>query len=63
MYRTMSSANSEFYFFFSSLDFFYSFSSLTAVAKISKTMLIVVVRVETLVLFMTLGEMLSIFHH
>ena len=35
----MSSANSEFYFFFSNLDSFISFSALIAVAKTSRTML------------------------
>ena len=40
---------------------FISFSSLIAVAKTSKTMLNSSVRVGTLVLFLTLGEMLSIF--
>ena len=39
MWRMMSSANSEFYFFFSNLDSFSFFSSLTAVSKTSKTML------------------------
>ena len=39
MQRIMSSANSEFYFFFSNLDSFHSFFSQTAVAKTSKTML------------------------
>ena len=35
----MSSANSEFYFFFSNLHSFISLSALIAVAKTSKTML------------------------
>ena len=39
MKRIMSSANSEFYFFFSNLDSFISFSALIAVAKTSKTKL------------------------
>ena len=42
---------------------FISFSSLIAVAKTSNLCWIVVVRVGTLVLFLTLGEMLSVFHH
>ena len=42
---------------------FISFSALIAAAKTSKTMLNSKVRVGTLVLFLTLGEMLSIFHH
>ena len=59
----MSSANSVFYFFFSNMDSFISFSSLIAVAKTPKLCWIVVVRVGTLVLFLTLGEMVSVFHH
>ena len=42
---------------------FISFSVLIAVAKTSKTMLNSKVKVGTLVLFLTLEEMLSIFHH
>ena len=61
-YSIMSSVNSDsFTFSFPVYIPFISFSSLIAVAKTSKT--IVVVRVGTLVLFLTLGEMLSIFHH
>ena len=40
-----------------------SFSALIAVAKTSRTMLNSSGEVDTLVLFLTLGEMLSIFHH
>ena len=42
---------------------FISCSSLIAMAKTSKTMLKVVMRLGTLDLFLTLGEMFSIFHH
>ena len=60
----MLSANSE---SFASLFLFWipfiAFSSLIAMAKTSKTMLNSMVKVGTLVLFLTLGEMLSIFHH
>ena len=41
--------------------FFFSFSSLIAAARTSKTMWIIVVKVETLVLFLILGGMLSVF--
>ena len=39
IYSIMSSANNEFYFFFSNLYSFISFSSLIAVVQTSKTML------------------------
>ena len=39
MYSTMSSTNSEFYFFYSNLYSFYLFISLIAIARTSKTML------------------------
>ena len=52
----------EFYFF-SKLYSFYSLSSLIAVAKTSKTMLNSSDESGTFALFLTLGEMLSIFHH
>ena len=42
---------------------FFSFSSLIAAARTSKTMWIIVVKVDTLVLFLILGGMLSVFHH
>ena len=53
----------EFYFFFSNLDSFYFFFFSDLWLKLPKLCWIVVVRVGTLVLFLTLGEMLSIFHH
>ena len=60
----MSSANSEFYFFFSNLDSFYSFFLLLLLwLKLPKLCWIVVVRVGTLVLFLILEEMLSMFCH
>ena len=59
----MSSANSEFYFFFSNLDSFIYFSSLIAVAKTSKTMLNSSGESGHPGLVPDLGEMLSIFHH
>ena len=42
---------------------FISFSSLIAVARTSKTMLTVVVKVGTLVFFRILEEMISVFYH
>ena len=39
MYNIMSSANGVFYFFFSSVNSFFSFSSLIAIARTSKTVL------------------------
>ena len=64
MYNIMSSANSE-SFTFSFLIWipFISFSSLIALARTSRTMLNNSAKVETFVLFLILGGMLSVFHH
>ena len=52
----------EFYFFFSNLDsFYFFFCSDCCGPKLPKLCWIVVVKVGTPVLFLTLGEMLSIF--
>ena len=58
----MLSANWVFYFF-TNLDSFYLFFSSVAVTKTSKLCWIIVVRVETLVLFLIVEEILSAFHH
>ena len=59
----MSSANSESFTSFPIWIPFTSFSALIAVAETSRTMLNSSGERGTLVLFLTLGEMLSIFHH
>ena len=53
----------EFHFLFSYLDSFYFFFCSDCCGKTSKTMLNRVMRMGTFVLFLILGEMLSIFHH
>ena len=64
MYSIMSSENSEnctspFLIWMP----FISFLSLIVVARTSRTMLIIVVKMGNLVLFLTLRGMLSVFHH
>ena len=61
MYSTMSSANKESFTSFPSWIHFISFSSLIAAAKTPRTMLNIVAKVDTLVLFLILWRMLSVF--
>ena len=64
IYSIMSSANSEnFTFFLIWILFFFFFSSLIALARTSRTMLNNSGKLDTLVLFLILGGMLSVFHH
>ena len=62
-YSIMSSANSDCFYFFSSLDSFYFFSSLIAVGRTFKTVFNKNVESRIFVLFLILEEMLSTFHH
>ena len=64
MYNIMPSANSErFTFSFLIWIHFIYFSSLIAVARTSRTMLNNSGKLDTLVLFLISGGMLSVFHH
>ena len=63
MYSIMSSANSESFTSFPVWISFISFSSLIAVVRTSRTMLSNNVKVDTLLFFLILGGMLSVFHH